>query len=187
MPGAGRGSLEMKKLLGILDDGEWHLRDEVKNEIMKVVPPGMAIRDAERARRAAAGAPEKRQKHRTTAELVHIGANNRAADVINSAALNKRIEKRVDEDGIMWLRILRRLPAVLVIRSNGDTTIVTNSTVSVVEVDFDKLNSMSIEELKELRRLINTLPLREPELYEAKTRVNVALTLREFDDPTGAS
>lgn len=189
MPGAGRGSLELKKLLSELDDGEWHRYLDVKEEIMKMTPPGLAIRQAEEQRRNMTrrrAAPAKRKVKRTTSELIRIGAGSRAIDIINAAVTNRRIEKRKDEDGTIWLRILKRLPTVLIIHDKDGTRVATNSEVSVVEIDTESLKTMPMEELENLRRLVQTIHLRVPEAAEARNLVNVAIALRQYDDKRDA-
>lgn len=69
--------IEMGKLAyKLLKDGQWHPREPIVKELMKLVPPGIGTRRAERMRSDAGRGPAKRLVNRTPGEIVQIGARD---------------------------------------------------------------------------------------------------------------
>ena len=77
----------------ILADRAWHNYEEVVRELMRVVPPGPAVRRAERNRAgmiysrggARSRAPESRALPRSTEELIAFGARDFVVEFLNSS------------------------------------------------------------------------------------------------------
>lgn len=102
----------MKRAAEILADGQWHNRDVVIEEMIKLIPPGQAIRHSEEVRlrkrqaRIAAGLPVRdtpqRATDRSTTFLVRTGARSLAMRFLNAS---RRIEAERREDGTTWVRM----------------------------------------------------------------------------------
>ena len=55
----------------LLEDGEWHYVEDVLRELMKMVPPGRALRQAEQQRQY--DGPAQRVRHKSERQLIEIG------------------------------------------------------------------------------------------------------------------
>jgi hypothetical protein len=79
--------LARSKALELLADGEWHNYRTTLREIASAVPPGVAIRRTERARKRRVGAESTRKYRANNNErLIEIGALSIARDVIADAS-----------------------------------------------------------------------------------------------------
>lgn len=116
--GGGPESSEVaRKLVELLERGgeQGVDKETVIREVGKVIPPGRAIRQAERARRKAAGVergtvPEQRARPVSDDRLIQYG--RRALVVAAFHTMKANIERYKDADGVEWVRLLSVPPAV---------------------------------------------------------------------------
>lgn len=72
----------------ILADGEWHNYGEVIEALMPLVPPGVALRKNESARRKGKPtSPVNRQVQRTETQLIRAGQRSVVTQMLNSGAI----------------------------------------------------------------------------------------------------
>lgn len=101
----------MARGLRVLLDGEWHPEELILTEMAKSILPATAIRRAEQRRRnqrAAAKArvqSDSRQVERSTETLWTLGSRHIAQDSLRA---NKRVEYRIDERNVRWVRLRPR-------------------------------------------------------------------------------
>lgn len=99
----------MQRAMEVLADGEWHNEAQVLAEMMKLIPPAVAIRRAERRRvnqRAAARAttPATRQAQHDDETLRVMGARHIAQDSLRQS---RSVEyRRAGND--RWVRLRPR-------------------------------------------------------------------------------
>ena len=74
------------KAIQVLEDGRWHNRDEVTLACSPLVPPGQAIRVAERNRLAASHSGNPRSRHLDRDHQIYIGSQ-----AVIKEALHNRI------------------------------------------------------------------------------------------------
>jgi hypothetical protein len=72
----------LRRAVELLEGGEWHDFEAVMRELGKLVPPGVAIRRAERTRRLATGTPE-RQRPRPTERQIESGKRQIVRETIS--------------------------------------------------------------------------------------------------------
>ncbi len=104
-----RLSSESKQLLRLLADGQWHLYDEIKEELMRLVPPGKAWRNyqlREEARVARHGPRTRGEPDQ--AEQIRSGQLTLATQAFNSMG-HSYIEFK-DEGGLLGERYVRLRP-----------------------------------------------------------------------------
>ena len=106
---AGPTSPHGLKAREVLLDGEWHPYEEVRAAVMRVIPPGMAIRKAESERLAEARKRSKRGRPPLTQErtvsrssdfLIEYGRSRIANDVLKA----EPYEVRTEQDGSRFIR-----------------------------------------------------------------------------------
>lgn len=87
---------------------EWLIR-----EAGKVIPPGVAIRRTEQVRKIKAGrvAPAQRYKTASDERLIQIG--RRSLVVARMEAMKARLQRRTDENGVQWVRLVSLPPRVV--------------------------------------------------------------------------
>lgn len=112
----------------LLEDGEWHDYEQVIRELAKMVPPGRALRHAEKIRKAAGNGrnknedwnpPEQRVRARSREQIIATGARSIARSMIH----HKDIEIRHLSDshkGPKQIRMLRVPHSVQVSRLMAD-------------------------------------------------------------------
>lgn len=95
-----------ERALELLADGEWHDRERLYAEMVKVVPPGRAVRHAELIRQTSQSgrAPKDRVKQRSTEFLVATGRRS----IVRMALRGRRLEFRT-VDGRVQVRDRRAL------------------------------------------------------------------------------
>lgn len=102
-----RFSPYMRRALQLMIDGEWHSEEVVVREMIKLIPPGPAMRRAE-ARRAGQRTtatwqtPAERVVPRSADFLRVVGSRHIALDALKHS---KRVERRSDAEGRWWVRI----------------------------------------------------------------------------------
>lgn len=94
------------KAAELLADGEWRDREWLIRQLTPLVPPGMAMRQAEKARVNASSKPGRtpppeRLVPRSVEFQVQTG---RRAKIVNMLSAWKRIETKT-EDGKVWIRL----------------------------------------------------------------------------------
>lgn len=101
---AGPLTPQLERAYELLADGEWHDREEIMFEISKVITPGVAVRHAETVRQTSGTypAPPERKVPRSQAFLIASGKRSLA----RSALRTKRIERKVDENGRVLVRLM---------------------------------------------------------------------------------
>jgi hypothetical protein len=166
----------------LLEDGQWHDQEEIIAAAMSTVPPGVALRTTEAARRNSnRDAPKARVKKKTHSVLVASGQRSKVIEGINSMMNGGRIERVEDSGGSKRLRLITKVPTVLIVRDRGEMTVSASSDVVLVEVDSEKLGNMTLDELKDLRQKVEILPTRLIGRYHAKNMLNVAILMKERD------
>jgi hypothetical protein len=171
-----------RQIVMLLEDGQWHDQEEVIAATMPTVPPGVALRTVEQRRRNSRSvSPASRVKKKTHSVLVASGQRAKVVEGINSLMSGGRVERVGDPDGSERLRLVTKVPVVLVVRDNGEMTVSASSDVVLTEVDSEKIGNMTLEELKDLRQKIEILPTRLIGRYHAKNMLNVAILLKEKD------
>lgn len=93
------------RALELLEDGQWHDREAILRELMRLITPGVAFRVNETARVYATG-NEVRTKPITEQRAVISGARRKALLTLNRA---RRIERRL-VDGVTEIRLRPPLP-----------------------------------------------------------------------------
>lgn len=178
------------KMLALLEDGEWHDREEVVLQSMAVVPPGVALRASE-STRANAGkkdgtgnrkpAPEKRVKRRSHSELVAYGQRIKANEATASLAAAGRIERKTI-NGVKMLRSLGVSSRALIVRDGDDLQWSMSTNVFLTVVDSRTLYSKPLEELLELEQALLSHPDRANGLAKAKSMVATAIALKKNEN-----
>ena len=94
----------------LLDDREWHELEALFRALGKLVPPGKAVRRAERERKGQRGgtAPSERVKERSHERLIQFGRRSYARDAINASA--RYFERKTDDERVEWIRMLEVPP-----------------------------------------------------------------------------
>src|SRR4051812_14216462 len=94
-----------QRALDVLADGSWHSEDSVMLEMVKLVPPGYAMRRAEQRRRnqrpERTGLGTQRAVPRSAEYLRLLGARAIAYEVLRTS---KRMEQKTDVNG-RWVRM----------------------------------------------------------------------------------
>jgi hypothetical protein len=171
-----------RRVVMLLEDGQWHDHEEIVAAAMSSVPPGIALRTTEAARlNSNRGAPKARVKKKTHSVLVASGQRAKVIEGINSMMNGGRIERVENDNGSKRLRLITKVPTVLIVRDRGEMTVSASSDVVLVEVDSEKLGNMTLDELKDLRQKVEILPTRLIGRYHAKNMLNVAILMKERD------
>lgn len=96
----------------LLADGEWHRYEEIRREVAKLVPPGVAVRrteamraTTERATRTSGRAG--RVTPRAADYLVHVGRRRIALDALRNGVKSNCYEQKEDDEGVRWIRLIR--------------------------------------------------------------------------------
>lgn len=102
----------------LLADGYWHSFDEVRREVGKSVPPGVALRRTEamrsaqeRYQRSHGESPRYAEaKGRVVARsldyLLHVGRQRIGLDVLRNGVKANAYETKSDEHGKRWIRMV---------------------------------------------------------------------------------
>ena len=167
-----------KAILTILADGEWHDREDVINEAMPTVPPGIAVRETELGRRHSdPNAPAERTRPISTSDAIAAGARAKVVAALGTLRDNGRIERDGDR-----CRIIRDVPRLLVLRDRQGVRFYPTSDIETIEVNASTLPERSIDELLNLERKLESLARRHEGYRDALNLVNVAIVQRKFED-----
>lgn len=95
-------SPQLARAYELLSDGEWHDREVILREIVKVITPGIAVRHAEMVRKTSGKgvAPAERKKPRSQEFLIASGKRSLARQTLRGS----RIEHRTLDDGRVQVR-----------------------------------------------------------------------------------
>lgn len=113
-PGGPPASETLHKLVDLLEDGEWHVLEDILAEAGKLVPPGVAIRRAEKRRAATAGSAEERVRETAPDRLIAMGKRVIVMDTIagGSRGYFELTPARFPRDPERQVRLLQMPPRV---------------------------------------------------------------------------
>lgn len=173
--------------MAILEDGEWHEYNEVVENSMLVVPPGEAVRIAEKARTGAIRRTGReaggRTKNTEYGQIVAIGQRAKTTQTIHAMCNNGRIERR-DAEGKKMLRLIRATPRIIyLIDEQGNRTLnYPSNHILVTEIDMRELRLASKLELESKLMELSTFPERFPRVTELRHTIQEILARRRIDE-----
>ena len=114
------GNQLARRAAELLADGEWHNYEQVFNELAKLVPPGFAIRENEKARRGSGG-PAARKKVRPAEELIESGRRMYVRDVLSNPRNYESTKATRPRDPERQIRMIAK-PRALVLDAYSQAT-----------------------------------------------------------------
>jgi hypothetical protein len=176
------------KIMGLLDDGEWHEYGSIVEEAMLVTPPGEAYRIAEKSRTSALRRQGRdpsatpRLKNVEYGEIVAFGQRAKATATIHSLCENGRVQKR-DINGKKSLRLIRPTPRMIyLINENGERSLHYYAKhVVVTEIDLRALTLASKAQLEAKLEELSTFPERFPKVMELRKTIQSMINERNID------
>lgn len=102
----------LKRAVELTEDGQWHDYDDVVRELCKLVPPGKAMRRAEKSRRYT-GPPE-RTKYDETERVLETGKKSYARDHLQKVWFEVKPVGRREPGGLpRQIRLINMPPRIL--------------------------------------------------------------------------
>ena len=95
-------SARLMRAVELTEDGQWHDYDDIERELAKLIPPGLAMRKAERTRLSQGGPPE-RTKFDDEKRIIETGKKAIARDTLRGRWFE------VDPRGRHWDGRVRRI------------------------------------------------------------------------------
>lgn len=181
-----RASAVSQRILSLLDDGEWHSQSAIAIEAGSIVPPGEALRAAEKSRtenlKMKGSKPKARKVPRSTSFLIASGQRSKAVESIHSLTATGRIERRLHE-GEKQIRLLRKVERLLVLVTE-DEVIANHNGENMIQtvIDYRTLNRSSLEELRRMETELEAFHHRFPGIVQARAMVSQARAMKEFTD-----
>jgi hypothetical protein len=194
-------SPQTMKLLSLLEDGNWHEREDLIVATIPVVPPGIAYRRAEKNRSYnlthREGEPNgirPRVKQTDASFIIATGARAAATESLASLQANGRVEKEI-RDGKKFYRLIQGTNRVIkLINTDGTTEIFIDPNAVITTIDVVNLMNPTtpIEELEILLKALDTYNGRWPGVKKCKELVrailnnrNVSKALMVYEQQTG--